>query len=87
MTSGPRPLTAVVLLVVVEAELPAVVGAAHQLAPAPGVAVVKAPVTRAITVTLAILAWSLGGAAPPPVVVPPRASLVWKHEAVELKEN
>ena len=31
--------------------------------------------------------WGRGGAAPPPVVVPPRASLVWKHEAVELKEN
>ena len=87
MTSGPRPLAAVVLLVVVEPELPAVVGAAHELAPAPGVAVMPPPVTRTVAVALAILAWSLGAAAPPPVVVPPRTSLVWKQETVELKEN
>ena len=55
MASGPWPLAAVVLLVVVEAELPAVVGAAHELAPAPGVAVIKAPVTRTVTVALPLV--------------------------------
>ena len=80
-------VAAVVLGVVEEAELPAVVGAAHELAPAPGVAVMPPPVTGTVAVALAILARGLGAAAPPPVVVPPRTSLVWKHEAVELKKN
>ena len=55
MAPGPRPLAAVVLLVVVEAELPAVVGAAHQLAPAPGVAVMQTPVTRTVAVALPLV--------------------------------
>ena len=55
MASGLRPLTAVVLGVVVEAELPAVVGAAHQLAPAAGVAVIKAPVTGTVAVSLPLV--------------------------------
>ena len=75
MTSGPRPLAAVVLLVVIEPELPAVVGAAHQLAPAASVAVIQPTVTGTVAVTLAVLAGLLGGAAPPPVIVPARASL------------
>ena len=72
MASGPRPLAAVVLLVVVEAELPAVVGAAHELAPAAGVAVMQPPVRGPVTVALAVLARGLGGTAPPAIVVPPR---------------
>ena len=55
MTSGPRPLAAVVLLVVVEPELPAVVGATHKLAPAPGVAVMQTPVTWTVAVSLPLV--------------------------------
>ena len=54
-------VAAVVLGVVEEAQLPAVVGAAHELAPAAGVAVMPPHVTRPVTVTLAILARGLGG--------------------------
>ena len=65
-------VAAVVLGVVEEAQLPAVVGAAHELAPAPGVTVMQPPVRGPVTVALAVLARGLGGAAPPPIVVPPR---------------
>ena len=58
-----------------EAELLAVVGGAHELAPAAGVPVVAAAITRSVAVTLAVLAGLLGGAAPPPVIVPALASL------------
>ena len=46
-------LTAVVLRVVVVAELLTVVAAAHQVAKAPRVTVVSAPVTGTVTVPLA----------------------------------
>ena len=55
-----------------EAELLAVVGGAHELAPAAGVAVMQPPVPRPVTVALAVLARGLGGAAAPTVVVPAR---------------
>ena len=51
-----------------EAELLAVVGGAHELAPAAGVAVMQPPVCGPVTVTLATLARGLRVAAPPAVV-------------------
>ena len=72
---GVPEVAAVVLVVVEGAELLAVIGAAHELAPAAGVPVVAAAVPRAVAVALAVLAGLLGGAAPPPVIVPARASL------------
>ena len=72
LSLGPGQVAAVVLGVVEVSELLAVVGAAHELAAAPGVAVMQPPVRGPVTVTLAILARGLGGAAPPAIVVPPR---------------
>ena len=72
---GVGQVTAVVLLVIEQPELPAVVAAAHQLAPAPGVAVVTSAVTGAVTVTLAIATGLLRCAASLPVKIPPRTSL------------
>ena len=60
---------------VVRAELEAVVGAADQVAPAAGVTVITAPVTRPVTVTLALITGILRGAAPAPIEVTARTSL------------
>jgi len=62
--------------VVEEAELLAVVGAAHEARGAARVAVVPPAVCRAVTVSLSVLTRVTGGAAPPPVVVATPASLV-----------
>ena len=72
LSLGPGQVAAVVLGVVEVSELLAVVGAAHELAAAPGVAVMQPPVRGPVTVALAVLARGLGGAAPPAIVVPPR---------------
>ena len=64
-------------------ELPAVVAAAHQLAPASGVAVIAAAVTRAVTIALAQAAGSLRCAAPPTVKIPPSTSLTCKANVQE----
>ena len=68
-------LAAVVLLVVVQPELEAVVAPADQVATAAGVAVMLAPVTRPVTVSLALPTRVLGSAAPPAPIVPASASL------------
>ena len=68
-------VAAVVLLVIEQPELPAVVAAAHQLAPAPGVTIVAAAVTRSVTVALAQAAGRLRSAASPTVKISPRTSL------------
>ena len=49
-----RQVAAVVLVMIEQPKLPAVVAATHQLAPAPGVAVIAPTVTGAIAVSLAI---------------------------------
>ena len=72
LSLGPGQVAAVVLGVVEVSELLAVVGAAHELAPAAGVAVMQPPVPRPVAVALAVLARGLGGAAAPAVVVPAR---------------
>ena len=59
------------------AELEAVVGAADQVAPAPGVTVITAAVTGAVTVTLALSAGILRSAAPATIEVTTRTSLAW----------
>ena len=68
LSLGPGQVAAVVLGVVEVSELLAVVGAAHELAPAAGVAVMQPPVCGPVTVTLATLARGLRVAAPPAVV-------------------
>ena len=73
--SGGRPLAAVVLRVIVETKLEAVVGAAHQTSSTTSVSVMSSSVTRAVTVSLPLLARILRSAAPPPSVVPPGAPL------------
>ena len=70
-----RLLAAVVLLMVVCSELEAVVAPADQVATAAGVAVMLAPVTRPVTVSLALPTRGLGSAAPPAPIVPASASL------------
>ena len=72
LSLGPGQVAAVVLGVVEVSELLAVVGAAHELAAASGVAVMQPPARGPVTVALAVLARGLGGAAPPAIVVPPR---------------
>ena len=52
-----------------EAELLAVVGGAHELAPAAGVAVMQPPVPGPVTVALSLPAGVLGGAAAAALVV------------------
>jgi hypothetical protein len=64
-----RPLAAVVLVVVVEPELPAIVAAADQVPLAPGVAVVEPAVAGTVAVSLSLVAGVLRGAAPPALVV------------------
>ena len=70
-----RLLAAVVLLMVVVAKLLAVVAPADQVATAAGVPVMLAPVTRPVTVSLALPTRVLGSAAPPAPIVPARTSL------------
>ena len=60
------------------AELEAVVGAAHEVSPAPGVTIVTAAVTGAVTATLALAAGILRGAAPTTIEVTARTSLAWE---------
>merc|ERR1712226_1177514 len=62
-------LTAVILVVVVSAELLTVVSAAHQSSPAASVTVIDSPVSSSVTVTLALTTGILWSAAPPPVKV------------------
>ena len=74
-TVGTRVFTAVVLLVVVVAELLAVVAAADQVPLAPGVAVVEPAVAGTVAVSLSLVAGVLRGAAPPALVVTAGAAL------------
>ena len=60
-----RLLTAVILLMVVVAKLPAVVAPTHEVPPAPPVSVVLAPVPRPVTVALALVTRVLRCAASP----------------------
>ena len=60
---GVGEVTAVVLLVIEQPKLPAVVAAAHQLAPAPGVTIIAPAVTGPVTVALAKAARLLRGTA------------------------
>lgn len=70
-------LTAVILGVIVVAELLAVVAAAHEVAFAPGVPVVDASVKRAVAVALALIARIFRSAASPSVVISSGTSLAW----------
>ena len=70
-----REFTAVVLLVEVGSELPAVVTATHEVPPTALVTVVSAAVKWSVAVALAQAAGLLGRAASPAVVVPATASL------------
>ena len=73
---GGAEVAAIVLVVVEEAELLAVVGAAHEARGAARVAVVPPAVCRAVTVALPVLTRVFWSAAPPPVVVATPASLI-----------
>ena len=75
LSLGPGQVAAVVLGVVEVSELLAVVGAADQVAPAAGVTVIVASVTRTVTVTLTLTTGILRGAAPAPIEVTARTSL------------
>ena len=73
--SAKRPLAAVVLVVVVVSELLAVVAAAHQVSPAPSVAVIETPVIGTITVSLPLTAGIRRSAASSAVIIPTRTPL------------
>jgi len=75
---GRFPLTTVVLLMIVGAELFAVVRAAHQIPLTARVTVMLASISPSITVTLSLIAGLAGGAAAPLTKVTARASLTWK---------
>ena len=68
-------LTAVVLLVVVQTELLAVVGAAHQISSAAPVAVIVTAISRTVTVTLTLVTGGLRSAASPALEIAARTSL------------
>ena len=60
---------------IISPELEAVVGAADQISPAPGVTIMLAPVTGPVTVTLPLVTRGLGGAAPPALEITTSTSL------------
>ena len=62
---------------IISPELEAVVGATHQVSPAPGVTIMLAPVPGPVTVTLPLVTRGLRGAAPPVSKVPAPTSLTW----------
>ena len=74
---GPRhwPLTAVVLLVVIQPELLTVVRTTDQVSLAASVSVILPAVTRAITVTLPLVTRVLWGAASPAIEISSGTSL------------
>ena len=73
--SAKRPLAAVVLLMIVVAELLAVVAAAHQVSPAPSVTVIETPVIWTITISLPFTARIRRSAASSSVIIPARTPL------------
>ena len=73
--SAKRPLAAVVLLMIVVAELLAVIAATHQVPPAPSVTVIEASVIGTITISLSLAAWIHRSAASSSVIIPPRTPL------------
>ena len=60
---------------IVGSELLTVVTAAHQSSPTAPVAVIDSPISRSVTVALALTTGILRGAAPPAVIVPAAAPL------------
>ena len=75
--SAKRPLAAVVLLMIVVAELLAVIAATHQVPPAPSVTVIEASVIGTITVSLPFTARISGSAASSAVIIPTRTPLTY----------
>ena len=73
--SAKRPLAAVVLLMIVVAELLAVIAATHQVPPAPSVTVIEASVIGTITVSLPFTARIRRSAASSSVIIPARTPL------------
>jgi len=74
-----RPLTAVILGMVVSSKLETVVGATDEVSLAASVSVIVTAITRTVTVTLSLIAGVLRGAAPLAIVIPASTSLTCRR--------
>jgi len=74
-----RPLTAVILGMVVGSKLETVVGATDKVSLAASVSIIVTAITRTITVTLSLIAGVLRGAAPLSIVISASTSLACRR--------